>query len=209
MSTPVSDPEPSRWIGVRRFPDWCRLRQWVARQASLAGPGRAVERLRILVPSAGAAWALDRTLRESLPPGGSFPEIRVSSSAFDDLGGDLEPPLLPAPPLVREILMEEALVAGLVGEDGFELPDSRDPAQLADFFLTFLDEMAADSRVSPDAASRGRRQTVDVNGAEPCGKVRLSVEAGRGGPRKSRRSSGCRPAGQWRRVRRTARTSRA
>lgn len=152
MSTPVSDPEPSRWIGVRRFPDWCRLRQWVARQASLAGPGRAVERLRILVPSAGAAWALDRTLRESLPPGGSFPEIRVSSSAFDDLGGDLEPPLLPAPPLVREILMEEALVAGVVGEDGFELPDSRDPAQLADLFLTFLDEMAADSRVSPGAA---------------------------------------------------------
>ncbi len=152
MSTPVSEPEPSRWIGIRRFPDWRRLRQWVARQASLAGPGRAVQRLRILVPSAGAAWVLDRTLRESLPPGGSFPEIRAASSAFDDLPGYLEPPLLPAPPLVREILMEEALAAAVSAEDGSELPDSGDPAQIADLFLALLDEMAADARVSPAAA---------------------------------------------------------
>ncbi len=152
MSTPVSEPEPSRWIGIRRFPDWRRLRQWLARQASLAGPGRAVQRLRILVPSAGAAWVLDRTLRESLPPGGSFPEIRAASSAFDDLPGYLEPPLLPAPPLVREILMEEALAAAVSAEDGSELPDSGDPAQIADLFLALLDEMAADARVSPAAA---------------------------------------------------------
>ena len=171
MSTPVSEPEPSRWIGIRRFPDWRRLRQWVARQASLTGPERAVHRLRILVPSAGAAWVLDRTLRELLPPGGSFPEIRVASSAFDDLPGYLEPPLLPAPPLVREILMEEALVAAVSAEDGFELPDSGDPAQIADLFLAFLDEMAADSRVSPaprrSNVSRSARRGVSSKRAKP------------------------------------------
>ncbi len=178
MSTPVGEPEPSRWIGVRRFPDWRRLRQWVARQASLTGPERAVQRLRILVPSAGAAWVLDRTLRESLPPGGSFPEIRVASSAFDDLPGDLEPPLLPAPPLVREILMEEALVAAVSGEDGLELPDSGDPAQIADLFLVFLDETAADSRVSPGAApferfaERTQRRLLEA-GETDAGALRL------------------------------------
>ena len=150
LDRPELDSAP--WIGIRRFPDWYRLRGWVARQASLAGPERPVERLRILVPSAGAAWVLDQTLREQLPPGGSFPEIRVSSSAFDDLPGDLEPPLLPAPPLVRELLMEEALGAGMSGEDGFEPPDSGDPAQLADLFLALLDETAADSRVTPGTA---------------------------------------------------------
>ena len=73
-----------------------------------------------------------------------------------------------------------------------------------------LHQAGASNGWKPGRRQPGRkRKTVDLNGAEPCGKVRLSVEAGRGDPGRSRRSDGRHPADRWRPARRTARTNRA
>ncbi|MYF76245.1 MAG: hypothetical protein F4174_02580, partial [Acidobacteria bacterium] len=146
MSLDRPDPDAAPSIGIRRFRDWRRLREWLVRQTPLAGPGHPVERLQIVVPGPGSAWVLDRTLRALLPGDGSFPEIRPPGTLFADLAGDLDPPLRPAPPLVREVLMEEALIREEMR--GAPEPTEVTPAppapgdfgQLADRFLPFLDE---------------------------------------------------------------------
>lgn len=158
MSLDRPDPDTAPWIAIRRFRDWRRLRAWLVRQVALAAPGGPVERLQIVAPGPGSAWILDRTLRALLPRDGSFPEIRFPGTLFADLPGDLDPPLRLAPPLVREVLMEEALTredlrgahdraAGAAAS-----PTPGDFAQLTDRFLPFLDEVAADSPIHPGTA---------------------------------------------------------
>ena len=190
MSVDRPDPDSAPWIGIRRFPDWRRLREWLVRQVPLAGPGRPVERLQIVVPGPGSAWVLDRTLRGLLPGDGGFPEIRVSGTLFVDLPGDLDPPLRPAPPVVREVLMEEALIhedlrgAHAPAEGAPAPPAPGDFAQLADRFLPFLDEVAADSPIDPGTASFDRfveraERRLGEAGEEDGGAVRLLTLARR------------------------------
>ncbi len=153
----------SNGLEVRRFPSWGGLREWViqeaARAAAPAPDGQAhrgAGPLRILVPSTGAAWVLERALRTGLSDARSaaFPEVGIVEDLFRDLLGDLDPPFRLAPPLVREILMEEALLAGA---SDAEAPPG-DPAQLADAFLSFLDGQAADRTI--DAAQPAFEQFV-------------------------------------------------
>ncbi|MDE2658581.1 MAG: PD-(D/E)XK nuclease family protein [Acidobacteriota bacterium] len=190
MSLDRSDPDAAPSIGIRRFRDWRRLREWLVRQTPLAGPGHPVERLQIVVPGPGSAWVLDRTLRALLPGDGSFPEIRLPGTLFADLAGDLDPPLRPAPPLVREVLMEEALIreemrgAPAPTEGTPAPPAPGDFGQLADRFLPFLDEVAADSTIDPDAASFDRfvqrvERSLAEAGETDGGAPRLLALAGR------------------------------
>ena len=158
MSDAAAGAGPSGWIEVRRFPEWRPLREWVAREAfalpadtpadTLAAPASDPDAppLRIVVPDSGAQWVLERMLRERLPAagGGAFPEVGVAEALFRDLAGELDPPFRLAPPLVREMLMEEALLAGAAEEDA----PPGDPAQLADPFLAFLDEQSGDRRIA-------------------------------------------------------------
>ena len=146
MNPAPAAPESPQWIEIRRFATWRGLRDWVARQASLASAQPDGERLQLVVPTPGAAWVLDRTLRARLPEGSSLPWIGVADSAFRDLPGDLDPPFRAAPRLTREILIEEALLAGASEP---EAPPG-DPAQLAEPLLAFLDEQARDARIRPD-----------------------------------------------------------
>ena len=146
MNPAPAEPESPQWIEIHRFATWRGLRDWVARQASLASSPPNGERLQIVVPTPGAAWVLDRTLRARLPEGSSLPWVGVADGAFRDLPGDLDPPFRAAPRLSREILIEEALLAGTSEP---EAPPG-DPAQLAEPLLAFLDEQAKDARISPD-----------------------------------------------------------
>ena len=153
MSSSLPEPESPRRIEIRRFPNWRELREWVIGEASPANPGQisgpASERLQIVVPTTGAAWAFDRTLRARLPEGSPLPWVGVADRALRDLAGDLEPPFRVAPRLTREILIEEALLAGA---SEAEVPPG-DPAQLADPLLAFLDEQAKDAHLRPDGSA--------------------------------------------------------
>ena len=149
MSSPPPEPESPRRIEIRRFPNWRELREWVVGEALPAAPGQvsgpAIERLQLVVPGTGAAWVLDRMLRARLPEGSPLPWVGVADRALRDLAGDLEPPFRVAPRLTREILIEEALLAGASEP---EVPPG-DPAQLADPLLAFLDEQAKDAHLRP------------------------------------------------------------
>lgn len=149
MNPAAVEPESPQWIEIRRFATWRGLRDWVAREASLANPQQNGERLQLVVPSAGAAWVLDRTLRARLGEGSSLPWVGIADSVFRDLPGDLDPPFRAAPRLTREVLIEEALLAGAPEP---EAPPG-DPAQLADPLLAFLDEQARDARIDPDRSA--------------------------------------------------------
>ena len=153
MSSSLPEPESPRRIEIRRFPNWRELREWVIGEASPANPGQvsgpASERLQIVVPTTGAAWVFDRMLRARLPEGFPLPWVGVADRALRDLAGDLEPPFRVAPRLTREILIEEALLAGA---SEAEVPPG-DPAQLADPLLAFLDEQAKDAHLRPDGSA--------------------------------------------------------
>ncbi len=153
MSSSLPEPESPRRIEIRRFPNWGELREWVVGEASPADPGQvsgpASERLQIVVPGTGAAWVFDRMLRARLLEGSPLPWIGVADRALRDLAGDLEPPFRVAPRLTREILIEEALLAGASEP---EVPPG-DPAQLADPLLAFLDEQAKDAHLRPDGSA--------------------------------------------------------
>ena len=153
MSFSLPEPESPRRIEIRRFPNWRELREWVVGEASPADPGQrsgpASERLQIVVPGTGAGWVFDRMLRARLPEGSPLPWVGVADRALRDLAGDLEPPFRVAPRLTREILIEEALLAGASEP---EAPPG-DPAQLADPLLAFLDEQAQDAHLRPDGSA--------------------------------------------------------
>ena len=153
MSSSLPEPESPRRIEIRRFPNWRELREWVVGEASPADPGQrsgpASERLQIVVPGTGASWVLDRMLRARLPEGSPLPWVGVADRALRDLAGDLEPPFRVAPRLTREILIEEALLAGASEP---EAPPG-DPAQLADPLLAFLDEQAKDAHLRPGGSA--------------------------------------------------------
>ncbi len=153
MSSSLPEPESPRRIEIRRFPNWGELREWVVGEASPADPGQvsgpASERLQIVVPGTGAAWVFDRMLRARLLEGSPLPWVGVADRALRDLAGDLEPPFRVAPRLTREILIEEALLAGASEP---EVPPG-DPAQLADPLLAFLDEQAKDAHLRPDGSA--------------------------------------------------------
>ena len=153
MSSSLPEPESPRRIEIRRFPNWRELREWVAGEASPADPGQrsgpASERLQIVVPGTGAGWVFDRMLRARLPEGSPLPWVGVADRALRDLAGDLEPPFRVAPRLTREILIEEALLAGASEP---EAPPG-DPAQLADPLLAFLDEQAKDAHLRPGGSA--------------------------------------------------------
>ena len=153
MSSSLPEPEPPRRIEIRRFPNWRELREWVVGEALPAGPGQvsgpASERLQIVVPGTGAGWVFDRMLRARLPEGSPLPWVGVADRALRDLAGDLEPPFRVAPRLTREILIEEALLAGASEP---EVPPG-DPAQLADPLLAFLDEQAKDAHLRPGGSA--------------------------------------------------------
>lgn len=144
-------PASSAEIRIRRFADWRALREWAVGEAGRTGSGKKTERLHLLAPGAGAVWVLERMLRERLPEAeaAAFPEVGEAEAVFRDLAGDLDPPFRIASPLTREVLMEEALLAGAKEEGA----PAGDPGQLADALLAFVDEQAGDRRIDPSRAA--------------------------------------------------------
>ena len=100
---------------------------------------------------------------------GADPRIGPADRLFRDLPELLPEAFRPAPALTRELLMEEALLAG-VSEPGVPRGD---PAALADPFLAFLDEQSGDREIAPERsafeafAGRASRELAEAAGLEP------------------------------------------
>lgn len=144
MSVPLPEPETSRRIRIRRFPDWRALR------ASLADHiHQAPHPLLVLTGTEGARAALGKALQRQLLKARSaavLPEIRTPALAIEELLLRSHPPGRLATPLARSLMMENALLEAAGAEDA----PCGNPLRLSGPFLRFLDEQARDRSISPD-----------------------------------------------------------